>query len=194
MFRYRERMLSVVTRWNVLPRLHNQSVAEHSFYVALYTDQLTRILKWNDHLRAVALSFALRHDMTEVITGDIMGPIKRIAAHKKNLQLLEDDIHKELGPYYEDMAPHYSVRLVVKAANCIDEFFWLAQEVSMGNRAVIEMYHIVRQRMRKALRNINLETQLIDILDKESRDMNVGLGFPQNDSDMESSGEETENG
>ncbi len=184
MFKYRERMLDYVIRWSVLPRLHPQSVASHSFYVALYTDQLTDILRWPKPRRWEAVNFALRHDMTEVVTGDIMGPVKRMVTNANQLKNFEAQVNQALGAYYTQAEPDWQVRAVVKCANVIDEYFWLSLEVSLGNRSVEEMHGVAEVRLAKALKKIKLET-LLQVLTAEYANMSKGLGFPQEDSDVE---------
>lgn len=184
MFRYRERMLSSVIRWSVLPRHHNQSVAEHSFFVALYTDQLTHLMKWPSEKRYLAISWALRHDMGEVVVGDIMGPVKRIIVDANKLADLEKQTLEAIGNYYSLNPPTDQMRMVVKAANCIDEFFWLSAELVMGNQSVREMQNIVAARMTKALKRIDLG-HLTGDLWAEYDNMRHGLGFPQKDNDLD---------
>lgn len=186
MFRYRERMLSSVTRWNVLPRLHSQTVAEHSFYVALYTDQLCTLIEWPQPRKYQAITWALKHDMSEVITGDIMGPVKRMITNKQNLAHYEKSVLEGLESdklYYSETPPDWQVRDVVKAANTIDEFFYLSQEVSTGNRSVLVMQQAVLGRMRKALKKIDCE-EIVPRIVKEAEGMLEGLDFPQEDSDV----------
>lgn len=185
MFKYRERMLAWVPRWSVLPRVHTQSVAEHSFFVALYTDQLCTILEWDEARKYRALAYAVRHDMEEVITGDIMGPIKRMLVDNDAALALRESIYSGLGEYYVGgMSPTQEVRDVVKAANCIDEFFWLSQEVSMGNRSVMVMQVAVLKRADKALKRIKLDYIAKTLLD-EADSMMKGLDFPQKDNDLD---------
>ncbi len=182
MFKYRERMLSVVVRWSVLPRLHSQSVAEHSYYVALYTDHLCKLLKLGPVLWQKALRWAIRHDMDEVIVGDIMGPVKRMIANHDELDKLRQAAFAELG-YTEDK-PDQMTLDIVKAANCIDEYFWLSMEVTSGNRSVRLMHRVVEGRMRRALKKLDLES-LMGLLLNEYDAMDQGLGFPQKDSDLD---------
>lgn len=71
--------LRYVIRYSTCQRLHSENVAEHSYYVALYT---MFIADWcnaqeydNDDLPHIdvglALRYALMHDLEEAITGDL---------------------------------------------------------------------------------------------------------------------------
>lgn len=67
--------LSYVPRWAIVPMLRPQSVADHSWRVAIIVEELINrlILRANfDHTDTVyVMVAALRHDMDEVKTGDI---------------------------------------------------------------------------------------------------------------------------
>ena len=177
-------MLAVVPRWSVLPRISTQYVAGHSYFVTLYTDQLCTLLEWDEVRKYRAVSYAIKHDMEEVITGDIMGPIKRMLVDNASATALRDSIYAGLGEYYVGgMSPTQEIRDVVKAANCIDEFFWLSQEVSMGNRSVKVMQVTVLKRTDKALKKLGLDYLTQNLL-VEAKSMMEGLDFPQKDSDL----------
>lgn len=184
MFNMQERMLAVVTRWSGLPRLHNQSVAEHSYYVALYTDQLCRRFNWSPEYCYEAVSYALIHDMAEATTGDIMGPVKRKVVNAVTLSDYEKEIMKELGPFYSDRKPPTAaIKVVVKAANIIDEFFHISLELAMGNNCMKAMQAAVMLRMSTVLENMGMKELLPEIAE-EGRKMMEGIAFVQENSDI----------
>lgn len=184
MFSYRERMLAVIPRWSVLPRTRDQSVAEHSFYVALYVDKLVIMLKWPVARRYQAVQHALKHDMPEIVTGDIMGPVKRTISNPKAREELELRVLASLGEYYtHEIHPPAEIKRVLKAANIIDEFFYTQMEVSMGNKSLIRMRDMVTVRLARALQPLGLSDLLPDLM-KEAESMAEGLDFPQEDSDV----------
>ena len=67
---------SNVMRWHTVPMVRTQSVAEHSFNVAMMVEELaTRLkFKFEDIDRLVAR--ALHHDLHEIIDGDTPSPVK----------------------------------------------------------------------------------------------------------------------
>lgn len=176
-------MLAVVPRWSGLPRLHQQSTAEHSFYVALYTDKLTMELGVHMQVRYEAIQWALRHDMAEAVTGDIMGPVKRKLIDKKALNKFEDEIMDKMGEYYRVERPSPEVVLIVKAANIIDEYFHVCLEVAMGNNCMRAMLDAVQVRMNAAMLKINLSRVTSDII-REGGRMIRGIEFVQENSDL----------
>ena len=57
--------LKSTIRYNNRNKITNESVAEHSFYVGLYTLEICNKLKLNHSLTKYALEKALLHDMVE---------------------------------------------------------------------------------------------------------------------------------
>lgn len=182
MFNYQERMLAVVPRWSVLPRLTEQNVAMHSYYVALYTDQLCHELEWEPLARLQAVRFALVHDMPEHVTGDIIGPTKYKTINRDTLRIFEEDIMRGLGPYHSisfSIGLASDIRDIVKAANIIDEYFQLSMEASLGNQSVIQLKSAVFGRMRRALNKIELP-RLWEVILGEAEKMKEGVGYIHN--------------
>lgn len=70
--------LSHVPRWAIVPHTRLQSVADHSFRVAIIADEIRRKAKLDhDKVRPLNLLWgALVHDIDECVTGDIPGPVK----------------------------------------------------------------------------------------------------------------------
>ena len=72
--------LNYVRRWNFYPTTRNESVAEHSFWVAFYSMMLILINADRAQTReevAEILTAALFHDLEESITGDMPTLVKR---------------------------------------------------------------------------------------------------------------------
>lgn len=69
--------LADVKRWGVIKTLRDQSVAEHSFNVAVLVMEICDRLGINGHTRAASIEWSLLHDMPEILTGDIDGKFKR---------------------------------------------------------------------------------------------------------------------
>ena len=66
--------LMQVPRWTIVPLLRNQSVAEHSWAVAILAMELAYRCGINPEDVA---KHAVEHDITEVVTGDIPTPLKK---------------------------------------------------------------------------------------------------------------------
>jgi 5'-deoxynucleotidase YfbR-like HD superfamily hydrolase len=150
MFDVRERMLAFVERWNVAPRLHRQSVAEHSYFVALYASDISAAMSLTAVERANVLDYALRHDMAEIVTGDMPGPAKRALVDIDKLKEYEEDFMISVGQESPGEWPDYC-KQIVKAADCIDAYFWISMEVLRGNAMMINERYIALDRMRIAV-------------------------------------------
>lgn len=136
MFERELRDLSFVKRWQILRSNRSQSVAEHSYYVAVYADQIATYFKWQGD-RTALLRYALWHDAAEVATGDIPGPVKRRLVDPKRLAALEVEYLTAVFPGNEWVLPDdIEVRAIVSLANCIDEIFWVGTETQMGNNSI----------------------------------------------------------
>lgn len=147
------RRLSHVQRWGIVPRLRQQNVAEHSFYVALYTDRICGILGLDDATRLAAIRYALEHDAAEAFTGDLPSPMK---AHVAGLDELEARVRRHvLGG--DPAEPEESARTAVKVADLLDAVLYLNEESAMGNGRVSYLLQELRGRLVIAARDLGDE-------------------------------------
>jgi hypothetical protein len=100
-----ELRLSFVFRWCIVKTARTQSVAEHSFNVAVVTEKLCRVMRLGDAATGMIVREALFHDRYEVYTGDIPSPAK----HQE-----ERDIN------------HWSHPLIVKLADLIEAYIFIS--------------------------------------------------------------------
>lgn len=144
--------LSVVKRWSVIQTIREQSVAEHSFNVALIALRITE--KWfaitGSKLQTAVLKHALFHDWWESVTGDPPTYMKRFIDEAGAIAAFKADGTSE-GIDLSDVDRDF-VKFVVKAADIIEAIIFLRMEVSLGNRSVTR--HID-----------NLEDKLINFFD-----------------------------
>jgi 5'-deoxynucleotidase YfbR-like HD superfamily hydrolase len=81
--------LRQIIRFATRPRLHNESVAEHSFYVVLYVLEIARWLKDHSDLYIdihELVLMAIYHDLDEAITGDLMRAFKQTDSVTEQLE------------------------------------------------------------------------------------------------------------
>lgn len=146
-----------VKRWSIVRTLMPQSVAEHSFLVAHYANDICTYLGVDKDLHLAVLQYALWHDMDEQFTGDLPGPNKRglleaIGPDAKSkwdarLKTWTDRVFDnalersggKLGP--KDAV---TLLLVVKTADWLEAAVRMATEDQMGNRCATR--HIVPNR------------------------------------------------
>lgn len=145
--------LRLIDRWSLMRNTTRESVAEHSFQVAVLTHALCAIArdvfgKTVDAERAVVL--ALFHDATEVITGDVPSPVKHhnpaISGAMREVEALAAAhllgmVPERLRPTYQPLispappgASDADLLPWIKAADKLDAYLKCVTELAMGNR------------------------------------------------------------
>lgn len=175
MFKGRERMAAVVTRWSTTPHHHKQTIAEHSFYVALYTDFLCQLIRLPHSRKYQIVHWALIHDMPETVLSDTPGPVKRATVNEMNFRAAESQVFGELGSGYDHDDFDKQARGIVKVANLIDEVFYLHMERLMGNQFIERVFQNSWARMIMACRDAGMPTELSNIIKVELDAMMEGV-------------------
>lgn len=129
------RVLQHVPRWAIIRTIRQQSVAEHSYYVAMYATFIANHIKMKKSDVNWITQYALTHDFEEMISGDIPTPYKR---HFR----LDDDymmtIPREMASSIQTnntTLEKYCIE-VVKVADIFEACMYLADEIAMGNTTV----------------------------------------------------------
>jgi len=138
------RTLQFVPRWSIVRTLRTQSVAEHSYYVALYCRWIFHSIcevPWmaeNGVELDGVLKAALTHDIEESFTSDIPNPIKGYAGLRGNEAFKKWESETAAarfgGLFYSD--PPKPIKQIVWLADVIEACAFLAEERRMGNREV----------------------------------------------------------
>lgn len=137
MFERDYRDLAFVPRWAIAPTINNQSVAEHSFFVAVYAENILRFyssLGYDiDDFKYETMLHAVLHDRTECYISDIPGPVKRSITNKGLFKAYEASIDTKI---FSDSAYHKpdEALAIVKVADLMDEYGFWAMETMMGNK------------------------------------------------------------
>lgn len=77
-----------VFRWQIVKTARRQSVAEHSFAVAMIGARICALMNRSD-LRDAVVWRALCHDLPEVLTGDMATPLKELIGEEARGRLAE---------------------------------------------------------------------------------------------------------
>ncbi len=161
---FRNRNLAHVKRFNNRPLLFPESVAEHSFYVAHFTQLICWLLAKQKIAvdTQKAISMALIHDSEEGFSGDILNPFKhfndKIAAairevNEETVGLMFEELPKELSAelidlWHEEQKRDSLESQVVKLADGLSLISKCFEEIEAGNSTFHEIY-------RKQFKEIN---------------------------------------
>lgn len=139
-FPVRLRAASIVPRWSIVHTLKPDYVAGHSFFVALYSAQIARLIDWKGG-RGELLWEALTHDVfDELVVGDIVGPVKsNIIDPQKFSNFVSrkvDEMMPGLPRYEFEKRAGQETKLIVKAADQLDALFYALGEQALGNQII----------------------------------------------------------
>jgi len=151
MFERELRDLAFVPRWAIARVIHRQSVAEHSFFTAIYTYQIMQLLDKSPSMQLIM--GALLHDLEECFTSDIPGPTKRAIVDKSKK---DPFLNQELTARFDiNTLPHDYSRDIdfipfINVASLLDEVLYLAGEYQMGNESISYLYDNSFTRLKEA--------------------------------------------
>lgn len=131
--------LKNIVRYNTHSKLVNETVAEHSFYVALFTMELCKILKLTEQQSLIAIQLAILHDVPEMITNDITYDAKQAMPEiNKTLSKYERRFYEDNYADYEELFDNsVDVQLgmeIVKLADILSAIQYCDNEVQLGNK------------------------------------------------------------
>lgn len=138
-----DRNLADVRRWAIVRTIRQQSVAEHSYFVALMMPKLLRECGYSDPdfiLRAV--EYALVHDRDEVLSGDVATPIK-----KRIKEGVFDAVAEEFGLKAD---ADEDIKLATKVLDLFEAALFLAEEIAMGNGRVVDILTVIKRKLEGA--------------------------------------------
>lgn len=144
-------------RWTTVHLDHQQSLAEHSFNVAMLAMELAKSVFHvvTPEIKAQVLEYALLHDIDEVVTGDIPTPTK------KRLSSICPKIGDVIAAEGETKAKAVTQEVVsiVKVADMIEGAFHVKQHAA-GVHAIQVADHC-EDVMRKTLENGDLADETL---------------------------------
>lgn len=132
--------LMQVKRYGIFHMNRDQSVAEHSFNVAMIAIELIEDLD-DDDLYGAVVVYSLFHDMDEVLSGDIPSPFKR----KLRNQCPEVIPVLDGQPLANDM-----VRNIVKLADLLEALYYCRE--FGGSRSAEEVEEDVQRKLEETLK------------------------------------------
>jgi 5'-deoxynucleotidase YfbR-like HD superfamily hydrolase len=146
------RRLSSVVRYSSIPITVPENVAEHSYWVCLYSALVHQALRPSDtELVGAILLKATVHDLAECVTGDVVRTFKYSSKTlRKEINRAEDRLARDLpGPVQvlmNGLVPNLAgenyeyVDFVVKAADFMSLHQYMVREVRRGNREIMRFF------------------------------------------------------
>ena len=130
-----------VRRWHIVQVAREQTLAEHSFAVAVIAGSLAAAIRWpglQHHSQQLQLlQWSLSHDLIEVRTGDMPTPFKRCleqAGGPGIVEKAEDIMDRDHSGAYRSVRGT-EVEMIVKLADQIEAIFFL-QDNGLGQHAL----------------------------------------------------------
>ena len=128
--------LKNLIRYNHKTRLKDENVAEHSFFVSIFSLMLCKQLKLNDNITFTCLVKALLHDMPEINLNDITHDVKDILNLHSLLKQYEDKYFNNIFPDFATLMNDNSeniINLIVKYADTMSVLQYSINEKQLGN-------------------------------------------------------------
>lgn len=135
--------LKNITRFSNMPRLSQESVMEHSYYVAHLCHKFSRHIKLDI---AKILLMAMYHDGPEIILGDIISlPKRKYPEFKKSVEEVEEKIVDDYFPELLDILTEYRKQKsieakLVKLSDILSVLHYCRHELDLGNSYFDEIY------------------------------------------------------
>ena len=140
--------MKYIGRWALMRNTRTENVLEHSATVAMFAHVLavidTDVFKNSPDILKTVL-FALYHESSEVMTGDLPTPIKYYnpairgayrqiedCATDKLLSMLPEELQGGIAPYVKSDGDSYEYKLV-KAADKLSAYVKCLEELKAGN-------------------------------------------------------------
>jgi len=152
--------LKNIMRYNSRTKISTESVAEHSFFVALLALEICDQYQLNDELKLQVLIKAILHDMPEIELNDITYDVKERLNLRPILKQYEDTYFNEHFRKYSKLmndCDNELINTVVVYADALSVYQYVEHEISLGNNHT-DIYKIksdTRTRLEEYRRKLN---------------------------------------
>lgn len=132
--------LKFIQRYSITPRITNETVAEHSFFVATYVMELYKDYKFDLNK---AVQMAIIHDFAESFIGDITLSTKTMcpdlveAVSNAEKEVIFQNFPSFIYELYREYEQRTSVEsLIVKLADTMQVKQYAGNEIELGNNSI----------------------------------------------------------
>lgn len=152
-----EERLSWVPRWCIVRTIQKQSVAEHSYRVAISAPRIAAMFGVTDVSQLYTIQrMALHHDKPEALSGDIAAPAKGWFRTRE----FEGHFVDRIGEMMSSNLP--LDKRIVKIADLYEAIVFLYVEKSLGNNSVENIKNKLVNDLREACRDETIFHKLHD--------------------------------
>ena len=151
--------LKHLIRYNSRPKIQNESVAEHSFFVSVIALKISRELKLSDEQILKILIKSILHDIPEMDLNDITHDVKEKLQLRQLLKKYEDNFYfQKFNEEYELMSNNDDdiINNVVQLADILSVKQYIDEEMILGNQSseIWEIYLNTSKRLTECLKHI----------------------------------------
>ena len=151
--------LKNVIRYNTRNIIKEESVAEHSFYVALFALKICDDYDVDDATKSKAIIKALLHDMPEIELNDITHNVKEKLNLRPFLKKYEDDYFDENYHKYSSLMKNADEKTdaIVLLADTMSVYQYALNEILLGNKSddISEILNESQKRLKDAMNNLD---------------------------------------
>jgi len=155
--------MKYINRWGLMRSTKEENVSEHSLDVAMIAHALATIqnkrLEKDIDANKVVL-YAMYHDATEILTGDLPTPVKyfnpairtaykevELSASKGLLNMLPEDFQEVYEPALIPKEEDSDIWKTIKAADKISAYIKCIEEEKSGNREFVKAKQALQKEM-----------------------------------------------
>lgn len=155
-------IMSNMIRFNNAIHIHNENVAEHSFYVAIYSMVICDAIGICGLLKQLCIEKALIHDVHEIEISDIPHNVKSmIPGMIETCNEIEEEYNKEKFEIYSLEYQILSEKnrkkcdCIVNIADILSVVQYSIQEIEIGNKKrFVDVYKSACSRLNEELKNL----------------------------------------
>lgn len=127
------------TRFPIEKVTRRQSLAEHTYFVAMNADLLAQHIGWGGDYAAL-LRESLRHDLDELVSGDIPTPVKKVLkAFPETWDAFQFWVTSQLKtklPWWTPEDATEEISWMISIADTLEAVCYLHEEAASGNKLV----------------------------------------------------------
>jgi len=149
------RVLQHVPRWGIIRTIRQQSVAEHSYYVALYATYIAKKLNLMDLDCQWVTQAALVHDFEEMVSGDIPTPYKKYIGKVDDERIMGGPRSMALSIMTIEPRNRAFCEEIIRVADLFEAAMYLRDEYHMGNCQISDLMRYISDKFHVACKKLD---------------------------------------